>query len=721
MPKFLDKRTFTVAFYVAASLLVLTLTGIFDTFADREVIEDTLTLATSFLYLALFLAGLVSALRSAAHGIGAAVLSGIIGAVFTGTGIALLTLLAANVDLSFVFRNLGRLHPGAVTFGQESLETGIVLLLLVSVIVGALAGVVAWIPARIRNVGLLSILLTLTLGILQGQIDSVIALADALLLLIAFALGYGASRVLGGTFTRRAIIGLIPGVVIGVIAVFMVQANGLARDSLLRGVGSVPELMELAVGGNLLNIVVLVITAGGAGVLGALVTRSPHAAHNGAWYFVVGLVLLGLLNWYRGLTVLSAVISLILLIVVLWFASPRGAGAEGAFFALPRPERRRASVTMSLIMFVILLAAPLFIGQSLSNTLNLVMLYVIMGIGLNVMVGYAGLLDLGYVASFAFGAYTTGLLTAPSMLTCGGQSARQIVDAGLRLSEACSPMSFWAALPFAIIVSAITGMMLGVPVLRLRGDYLAIVTLGFGEIANRILKSDTFKDLLGGPQGLSPIPVPFINLNGVFPNIELPALQLLPATISDFFTSIRIPEYRYVISFSRATDIYYLYLAAVIIIGFIVLRLVNTRVGRAWRAVREDEDVAEAMGIHLVKTKLLAFGVSSALAGVGGAIFGASLQGVFPDSFVLVVSINVLSIVIIGGMGSIPGVFVGALILVGMPEVLREVQDYRLLVFGALLVATMLLKSQGLLPPEPPKLSQEAGKSGSAQLQGAGD
>jgi branched-chain amino acid transport system permease protein len=245
----------------------------------------------------------------------------------------------------------------------------------------------------------------------------------------------------------------------------------------------------------------------------------------------------------------------------------------------------------------------------------------------------------------------------------------------LGLQQVCpNLLTFWQAWPIAIIVSAITGMMLGVPVLRLRGDYLAIVTLGFGEILQRILISSTFKPVFGGPQGVGRIPVPIIG------DIEL----------------------------DQAVEVYYLFLLVVGLGAVIIIRLASSKVGRSWRALRDDEDVAEAMGINTTVAKLLAFGVSSAFSGMGGALFGASLQGIFPNSFTLLVSINVLSLVILGGIGGIAGVFIGAFVLVGMPEILRELRDYRLLAFGVLLVVTMLLRPEGLLPPAPPKLSEQS-------------
>jgi branched-chain amino acid transport system permease protein len=269
------------------------------------------------------------------------------------------------------------------------------------------------------------------------------------------------------------------------------------------------------------------------------------------------------------------------------------------------------------------------------------------------------------------------------MITCGGISPDELRASGMAIGEACTGiLTFWQAWPIAILVSAFTGMGLGVPVLRLRGDYLAIVTLGFGEIINRLVNSSTFKPLLGGPQGINNIPVPTLNLSFINPewNSQL----------------------------ARSNEIYYLFLFTVAVGVLVVLRLANTRLGRAWRAVRDDEDVAEATGVHLVGAKLLAFGISSAFSGMGGALFGASLQGIYPNSFTLNVSIFVLSLVIVGGMGSIPAVFVGAFVLIGFPEVARELQDYRLLAFGVLLVVSMLSKPEGILPPQPPKLSERA-------------
>jgi branched-chain amino acid transport system permease protein len=300
-----------------------------------------------------------------------------------------------------------------------------------------------------------------------------------------------------------------------------------------------------------------------------------------------------------------------------------------------------------VIYGAILLVLPLILGTYLSEVMNNVGLYILMGLGLNIVVGFAGLLDLGYVAFFAIGAYVMGILTTEGHLAFAG-------------------MSFWTALPFAVVASTIAGILLGVPVLKMRGDYLAIVTLGFGEIIRILALSDWFKPFIGGAQGILQIPKPAL---GSFNLVK--------------------PEY-----------LYYIILAGCLLAAFISWRLQNSRLGRQWMAMREDEDVAEAMGINLVTTKLLAFATGAAFSGLSGAIFASKLTSIFPHSFNLIVSINVLSLIIVGGIGSLPGVVVGALILVGLPELLREFAEYRMLMYGALLIVMMLVKPEGFWPSE---------------------
>jgi branched-chain amino acid transport system permease protein len=270
------------------------------------------------------------------------------------------------------------------------------------------------------------------------------------------------------------------------------------------------------------------------------------------------------------------------------------------------------------------------------------------------------------------------------VITCGGADPLTLTPE--TIGEVCSGMtSFWVAWIFGLLLAAGMGILLGVPVLRLRGDYLAIVTLGFGEIIRLVVRYDDFKAIFGAEQGIPNIPRPEIDLSWLIAGAK--------------------------ISFSGEVGIYFLILIAIVIAAITGRRLVDSRIGRSWRAMRADEDVAQMTGINITRAKLLAFGIGASFAGLGGAISAVRLYGVYPDSFTVLVSINVLCIIIIGGMGSVPGVILGALVLVGMPEILRELADYRLLAFGVLLVAAMLVRPQGLAPPKPARLAEQARES----------
>ncbi len=311
----------------------------------------------------------------------------------------------------------------------------------------------------------------------------------------------------------------------------------------------------------------------------------------------------------------------------------------------PKQQKTLRWVSIGLGIFLLLIL-PSLLGTYLSEVMNNVGIFVLMGLGLNIVVGFAGLLDLGYVAFFAIGAYTTGVLTSTGHLGFG--------------------MSFWAAVPFAVLAAVLAGILLGIPVLRMRGDYLAIVTMGFGEIIRILALSDLLKPLIGGAQGVLQIPKP-----------QMGSLALIK------------PE-----------QLFYVILAGCILAVFVSWRLRGARLGRQWMALREDEDVAEAVGINLVKTKLLAFAIGAAFSGLSGAIFASKLTSIFPHSFNLLVSINVLCLIIVGGIGSIPGVIVGALALIGLPELLREFAEYRMLMYGALLLVMMLSRPEGFWPSE---------------------
>ncbi len=305
------------------------------------------------------------------------------------------------------------------------------------------------------------------------------------------------------------------------------------------------------------------------------------------------------------------------------------------------------------LLIILLLALPWLVGRFLSDVLVTISLYVLMGLGLNVAVGMAGLLDLGYLTNFAVGAYVTGILvsTGPQGIAANGGPAF---------------FNLWWLIPIALLSAMLTGFVFALPVLRMRGDYLAIATLGFGEIIAKLALSDALKPYIGGAQGILFVPKP------VFFGIPLDD-----------------PE-----------NLYYVGLAACLFMLYVTNRLQNSRIGRQWGAIREDEDVAGAMGIDTTRTKVIAFTLSAAAGGLAGAIFATKVGTVFPNSFTVIVSINVLSLIIVGGMGSIPGIVVGAAALVGLPEILREFSEFRFLIYGALLVTMMLTRPEGLWPSE---------------------
>ena len=319
-----------------------------------------------------------------------------------------------------------------------------------------------------------------------------------------------------------------------------------------------------------------------------------------------------------------------------------GSGVRLPWPKLPAiPARQRGVwIAAALLLAVIW---PFFGGRNAVDIATLVMIYVMLGLGLNVVVGFAGLLDLGFVGFYAVGAYTYALLFH------------------------WAGWSFWEALPLAGAASALFGFVLGFPVLRLRGDYLAIVTLGFGEIVRLTLQN--WNTVTGGPRGVSDIPRPGF-----------------------FGMSMDITQ--------STTYIYYLVLAAVVVTIVVITRLKNSRVGLALQALREDEIACEAMGVDITRVKLSAFALGSCWAGFAGVIFAAKTTYINPSSFTFMESAMILSMVVLGGMGSIAGVVIAALILILAPEYLRAFSDYRMLLFGAIMVIMMLFRPQGLISGE---------------------
>ena len=301
----------------------------------------------------------------------------------------------------------------------------------------------------------------------------------------------------------------------------------------------------------------------------------------------------------------------------------------------------RYSKLIYLSALIFILVFPLIFSSYQTNIMTTALIYVVLGLGLNIVVGLAGLLDLGYVAFYAVGAY------------------------GYALLNKYFGLGFWAVFPIAGILAAIAGIILVFPILRLRGDYLAIVTLGFGEIIRIVLEN--WDSLTNGPSGISGIPRP--SLFGMKMNVD-----------------------------QSLIFIYYITVALVVFTIFVVNRLQNSRLGRAWLALKEDEIACQAMGIDRVKAKLSAFALGATWAGFAGVIFAAKTTFVNPASFTFFESVVILAIVVLGGMGSIVGVIIAALMMILLPEYLRAFSDYRMLVFGLAMVLVMVFRPEGLIP-----------------------
>jgi len=345
-----------------------------------------------------------------------------------------------------------------------------------------------------------------------------------------------------------------------------------------------------------------------------------------------------------------------------------------------------------LIAALALLVLPILLqqgGNAWVRIVDMALLYVLLALGLNIVVGYAGLLDLGYVAFFAVGAYLFALLGSPHLAEAFPWVAANFPE-GLHLP-------IWATIPLAAALAGLFGILLGAPTLKLRGDYLAIVTLGFGEIIRVFLNNlDRPINLTNGPKGISQID-----------SMKFFGFDL--GKTHNFFG----------IEFTSVSMYYYLFLALVIFSVILCHRLQNSRIGRAWMAIREDEIAAKAMGINTRNMKLLAFGMGATFGGVSGAMF-ASFQGfVSPESFSLMESVMIVAMVVLGGIGHLPGVILGALLLAALPEVLRHVAgplqamtDGRLdssilrqLLIALAMITIMLMRPRGLWP------SHEHGKS----------
>ncbi len=477
--------------------------------------------------------------------------------------------------------------------------------------------------------------------------------------------GYAASVPGARNMAAGAIAGVLAGLGVGVLMALITAFD-------LRGIfiQLSPQLLETLSFGLPLGSAVLATAALGglAGALGGGIHLLPRRLRRSLLPALMWVLLMSLLRdvaaqvfsglripWLttliftrRGgpLTVAGAVGVFVVFFALYWWIGGRQVTIRSRFDALPRPRQIGWSVAAMVAILAILAVAPAVFGPFLSQVLDNAGIFLLMALGLNIVLGYAGLLDLGYVAFFAVGAYTSAILTSPLSPTWAPQ------------------LSFLGALPFVMIAAVVAGAMVATPVIRMRGDYLAIVTLGFGEIARILLNSEWLAPYFGGAQGITNIP-----------NLTIGPL-----------------------SFSSPQDYFYPIFAFVLLAAYITYSLERSRWGRAWMAMREDESVAEAMGVNIVTAKLSAFVVGAILASFGGALFGAQIGSVFPHSFDIIVSITVLVIIIVGGMGNVPGVALGALILIGLPNLLREFSEFQFLFYGVLLIIMMLNRPEGFLP-----------------------
>ncbi len=347
-----------------------------------------------------------------------------------------------------------------------------------------------------------------------------------------------------------------------------------------------------------------------------------------------------------------------------------------------RQTGRLAVVAVATIALLLLPLVVQSFGNAWVRIIDIALLYVMLALGLNIVVGYAGLLDLGYVAFYAVGAYLLGLLASPHLVQTFPAIAAMF-PMGLHLP-------WWMVIPMGALLAGFFGVMLGAPTLRLRGDYLAIVTLGFGEIIRIFLNNlDHPVNITNGPKGLSQI-----------------------GSIQMFGFDFGVPSQWFGLTVAPVTHYYYLFLALAVLSVVICYRLERSRVGRAWMAIREDEIAAKAMGINTRNLKLLAFGMGATFGGVSGVLF-ASFQGfISPESFSLQESIMMVAMVVLGGIGHIPGVIVGAVLLSALPEVLRyvagplqQMTDGRLdasilrqLLIALAMISIMLIRPRGLWP-----------------------
>ncbi len=565
------------------------------------------------------------------------------------------------------------------------------------------------------------------------------------LLWIPLAFGFRANRrvVLEGTTAptlgvAEVLRGAITGAVVGmIVAAFILLVDAVNLRPVL--INITPSLVDMLTfdTGSPQGIPLVLAIAVGLGAVGGALHLVPARLRSLAgrvtlWILVFGFaeLLIGsflrevglgmvdkfLYNLDRTIPWHSALAIALAVIVPSILFRGRVQRVRAGFSTLPVGRRRRVGFLLAGALVIFGMVIPVNFGPFLNEVLATVGLFMLMGLGLNIVVGYAGLLDLGYVAFFAVGAYSAAILTSAS-------------------SPKFTPeLAFFAAVPFVILIAALAGLIVGTPVIRMRGDYLAIVTLAFGEIARLIFQADWLKGIFGGAQGIRVDPARIRTMFGyVLIGVGLIALLIgvlrwwaarsiarergeqdsrttsgaIVAVLGAVAIAVGFAFPDFATWTARGIDteqIFRFVLVLVAIAAFVSWRLEDSRVGRAWAAMREDEHVAEAMGINVVTAKLTAFVTGAVLAALGGALFAIKIGTIYPSSFRLVQSIIILVIVIVGGMGSLRGVALGALVLIGVlggptqPGMLREFEEFKLLIYGVLLIVMMLKRPEGLLP-----------------------
>lgn len=563
-----------------------------------------------------------------------------------------------------------------------------------------------------RNIGLIAGAVTLSLcmiGLIEAfdkrfVITDYLTLGQVMLFGGSLVAGYLAlARNAAPKSTNSLAYGAIAGVCSGIPLFLLILLSLIWTNIRIAFVNVSPNLLDImtlgfenrVLGGLLLIAIMTVLGIVGTlcGFLGAGVRRAILTGLG--WGIGLGAmseILVGILRsrlsptamrslfGTTGLQLMPFIVLVILISLIAYWWNRSGGDQYHAIQKHMTPTQRQWGGRFgSILLFCFLLILPSILGIYLSEIFNNVGLYILMGLGLNIAVGLAGLLDLGYVTNFAVGAYLMALLTSGSQY-------------GLE-----TPVSFWFALPICVLAAMLAGFVFALPVLKMRGDYLAIATLGFGEIVRILARSDALKELIGGAQGI--LQIPQAQIGGFLGDLLWNILTPINTQLSRFNLGILEAPNGEVL-FGTPPQLYYLILLACMLMLFVSRQLNNSRVGRRWMAIREDEDVAAAMGINTTNAKVVAFTLSAASGGLAGALFAAKLGSIFPHSFQLLISVNVLSLIIVGGIGSIPGVVVGAFALIGVPELLREFAEFRLLFYGIALIVMMLVRPEGLWPSE---------------------